>query len=387
MTISLPSDCPQGGRLAAAVWPRIGIVGPLPPPSGGMANQCEQLARLLKAEGAQVELVRSNQPYWPPVVGKVPVFRAVWRLFHFLALLWRALGRVDVLHIFANSGWSWHLVALPAMQLARWRKVAVIVNYRGGQADVFFSYGPRHVLRLLSRATLRVTPSDYLRRVFAKHGLIAQVIPNIIDLSRFGPTDRRRSGIGPHLIVTRNLELIYDISTAIRAFALIRQRLPNALLTVAGTGPERLALEQLVVRLGVKGAVTFSGQIDNKNIVDLYAAADCLLNPSTVDNMPISILEAMASGVPVISTDAGGIPDMVRHGVTALLVPVGDHEAMANQALQLLEDHGMADRLRAAGIAEVQRYGWPNVKPMWQAAYQCASGKGVLPTAISRHCS
>lgn len=354
-------------------WPRIALVGPLPPPSGGMANQCEQLLRLLRAEGVSVELVRTNAPYRPAWIGRVPVLRAGARLLPFLVELWRSIGRAEVVHVFANSGWAWHLLALPAVVMARLRGTAVIVNYRGGLADEFLRTGPRHVKAWLARATLRVTPSAFLLRVFARHGLDAEVIPNIIDLSRFAIASHPVRRDAPHLIVTRNLEPIYDIPTALRAFAQVRLRYPAARLTVAGSGPQRAALLQLAAELGLGEAVHFSGRIDNAQIGALYASADCLLNPTTADNMPISILEALASGVPVVSTNAGGIPDLVQHGVTALLVPVGDHAAMALEALRVLGDDAVASALRRAGLAEVQRFAWPHVKRQWQSAYQRAS--------------
>ena len=356
-----------------STWPRIALVGPLPPPSGGMANQCEQLLRLLRAEGAIVELVRTNAPYRPAWIGRVPVLRAGARLLPFLVALWRSIGRAEVVHVFANSGWAWHLLALPAVVMARLRGTAVIVNYRGGLADEFLSTGPRHVKAWLARATLRVTPSAFLLRVFARHGLDAEVIPNIIDLSRFSVSLNPARRDAPHLIVTRNLEPIYDIPTALRAFAQVRLRYPAARLTVAGSGPQRAALLQLAAELSLSEAVHFSGRIDNAQIGALYASADCLLNPTTADNMPISILEALASGVPVVSTNAGGIPDLVQHGVTALLVPVGDHAAMAHEALRVLDDAAVASALRRAGLAEVQRFAWPHVKRQWQSAYQRAS--------------
>ncbi len=354
-------------------WPRIALVGPLPPPSGGMANQCEQLLRLLRAEGVRVELVRTNAPYRPAWIGRVPVLRAGARLLPFLVELWRSIGRAEVVHVFANSGWAWHLLALPAVVMARLRGTAVIVNYRGGLADEFLRTGPRHVKAWLARATLRVTPSAFLLRVFAEHGLDAEVIPNIIDLSRFAVAAHPGRRDAPHLIVTRNLEPIYDIPTALRAFAQVQLRYPAARLTVAGSGPQRAALLQLAAELGLGEAVHFSGRIDNAQIGALYASADCLLNPTTADNMPISILEALASGVPVVSTNAGGIPDLVQHGVTALLVPVGNHAAMAHEALRVLDDAAVASALRRAGLAEVQRFAWPHVKRQWQSAYQRAS--------------
>ena len=358
--------------------PALCIVGPLPPPSGGMANQCEQLVRLLRAEGLVVELVRTNPPYRPAWVGRLPVLRALCRLLPYFAHLWQAAGRAQVMHVLANSGWAWHLFAAPAILIARLRKTPVIVNYRGGNADSFFASAPRHVLGMLGGVSLRVTPSAFLRRVFSAHGLAAEVIPNIIDLSRFVPAPVRSFADAPHLVVTRNLEPIYDIPTAIRAFAAIRPAFPGARLTVAGSGPELSRLQALVADLGLGDSVFFSGRIDNADIPALYGAADCLLNPTTVDNMPISILEAFASGLPVVSTCAGGIPDFVEHGVSGLLVPIADHQAMTRELLRVLQDTALAAQLRQAGLAEAQHYAWPQVRTKWLDAYcRVGAARGV----------
>lgn len=339
-----------------------------------MANQCEQLLRLLRAEGASVEFVRTNAPYWPTWIEKFRLFRAAVQLVPYMAALWSGIGRAEVVHLFANSGWAWHLLAAPALTLARWRRVPVIVNYRGGLADEFFTSAPRHVLKALASASHRVAPSDFLVRVFAKHGLCADVIPNIIDLSRFAARPLRDVGLEPHFIVTRNLEAVYDVATAVKAFVRVRAQWPGARLTVAGAGPELGALQALVARLGVSDAVHFTGRVANADIAALYASANILLNPSTADNMPISILEAMACGVPVVSTRAGGIPDLVTHEETALLVAVGDHVAMADAALRLLHDTGLAQRLHDAGCQDVLRYAWPSVCGQWQAAYWRVAG-------------
>ena len=354
---------------AANGWPALCLVGPLPPPSGGMANQCEQLLRLLGQEGAVVIQVRTNAAYRPAWVGRVPMLRAVFRLLPYLAALWSGIGRAQVVHVFANSGWAWHLLAWPAVVLARWRGVPLIVNYRGGLADEFLTSAPRWVRSSLASVSLRVVPSRFLLGVFARHGLNAEIIPNIIDLSRFKPRQPAEFGTAPHLIVTRNLEPIYDIGSALRAFEQVRRRFPGARLTVAGTGPDLAMLEELARQLGVAQAVHFAGRIANENIAALYAQADLVLNPSTADNMPISILESLASGVPVVSTDAGGIPDLVQHERSALLVPVGDAPALADAALRVLTDRGLAAALRENGLTEVQRFSWRLVREQWRSAY------------------
>jgi glycosyltransferase involved in cell wall biosynthesis len=362
------------GRADARALPRVAIVGPAPPPSGGMANQCRQLVRLLHAEGVDVAFGRTNAPYRPAWIGGVPVVRATFRLLPYLAALWRVLGRVDVVHVFANSGWAWHLFAAPALTIARIRGVPAIVNYRGGNADVFLASAPRHVMRMLDGAASVIAPSDFLKRVFANHGIAAAIVPNIVDLRRFVARSPRDFGDAPHLVVTRNLEAIYDIPTAIRAFARIRTAFPRARLTVAGTGPERSACERLAAELGLGASVSFPGRIDNDRIAALYASADAMLNPSTVDNMPISILEAFASGVPVVSTNVGGIPDMAVDGETALLVRAHDAEAMAAAALSALGDRALASRLVANGIESARRYDWNVVRDQWYAVYRAASG-------------
>jgi glycosyltransferase involved in cell wall biosynthesis len=172
------------------------------------------------------------------------------------------------------------------------------------------------------------------------------------------------------LIVTRNLEPIYDIPTAIRAIHGVRKVMPGARLTVAGTGPESGRLQALVEELGLQSCVSFSGRIDNADIPGLYASADCMLNPSTVDNMPISILEAFASGVPVVSTAAGGIPDMVEDSVSALLVPISDSLQMGEAALRVLGNVSLAASMRNAGLQAAARYAWPTVREQWLQVYR-----------------
>ena len=352
---------------------RLTIVGPLPPPSGGMANQCKQLVGLLQAEGVQVELVRTNAPYKPAFVGKVPVMRAFARLLPYLLALWRASGRTDVMHVLANSGWSWHLFSAPAIWIARLRGTPVVVNYRGGEAEPFFAAAPRFVHRTLASASALVVPSAFLDGVFRRFGFESRIVPNIINLERFAVARKTTGAHAPHVVVTRNLEPIYDIPTVLAAFAQVRKRLPEARLTVAGSGPELRNLETMAVNLGIAPSVTFAGRIDNENIPALYASADLMINPSTVDNMPNSVLEALASGVPVVSTDVGGVPHIVRDGASALLVPPRDPQAMAAAVMRLLGDAVEAQRLSAAGLELSRNFTWPRVAPSLAAVYSQAA--------------
>lgn len=348
------------GTRAATVPRSIVLVGPLPPPSGGMANQTRQLAQLLASEGCQVTVVQVNAPYRPAWVARLRGMRALFRLFPFVRRLWRGTRGAQLVHVMANSGWAWHFFAAPAIWIAWLRGVPVVINYRGGDADAFFARQFRFIRPTLARAGIVVVPSAFLDSVFAKYGVATSIVPNIVNLDAFRPTDALPEK--PHLLVTRNLEPIYDVGVIIRAFAIVAGRHADAQLTVAGSGPERDMLERTAADLGIAHRVHFTGRVDNTELPALYRAASVVVNASLVDNLPISLLEAMASGVPIATTDVGGIPYVVQHEVTALLVPARDPVAMANAVLRLIEDRPLALRLRAAGVEAARRYAWPNVR-------------------------
>jgi len=360
----------QGIADRSGKFPIIMLVGPLPPPSGGMANQCEQLRNLLHTEGVRVNFVQTNAPYWPAWVSSLPAIRAVFRFLPYLWQVWSTLGRSHVVHLFANSGKAWYLFCMPVIVFAKLRRVPCIVNYRGGEADTFFRAAPAWVRRSLALASTIVAPSAYLAGVFHALGFTVRIIPNIINLERFSPSERKPDGKGVHLIVTRNLEPIYDIPTALRTLAKVVVHYPDAHLTIAGSGPEEARLKELATNLGIADAVAFAGRIPNLEIPSLYASADVVLNPSTVDNMPISILESFASGVPVVSTNAGGIPFIATNGENALLVPIGDDTAMAAAVLTVLENKDLATKFRENGLLAAQAYAWSAIRTLWLDTYR-----------------
>jgi len=353
---------------------RVGLIGPLPPPAGGMANQTRQLAWLLGEAGIEVELVQVNAPYRPAWIERARVVRALFRLVPYLAQLWRCAGRVELMHVMANSGWAWHLCAAPAVWIARLRGTPVVVNYRGGNAAGFLAAQARWVRPTLRAASAVAVPSGFLRAVFARYGVDSEIVPNIVDLARFYPAVHARDASSgrPHFIVTRNLEPLYDIDTALEAFALLRAELPGARLSIAGSGPLRESLERRCAALRIADAVTFTGRLDPEGMAALYRDADVMLNPSRVDNMPNSLLEAFASGVPVVSTNVGGIPYFVEDGKTALLVPPRDPAAMAQAALRLVRDPLFAVALRTNALWVTSAYTWPSVRARLFEVYAAA---------------
>jgi glycosyltransferase involved in cell wall biosynthesis len=352
----------------AASRVRVAIVGPLPPPSGGIANQTLQLARLLVGDGLVVETVQVNAPYSPRWVAAVPVIRAAFRLVPYVGRLWRAAGRNNLFHVMANSGWSWHLFAAPAIWVAHFRGVRVVVNYRGGEAETFLRRSAALVRFSMRRTAALVVPSGFLRQVFSRFGMDARIVPNIVDLAKFHPAAVGPAGI--HIVIARNLEPLYDIGTGLRAMALLVRRYPDARMSIAGSGPERDRLVRLADELGIRSRVNFTGKLDSGEMAELYRSATISLNTALADNMPNSVLEALASGLPVVSTNVGGVPYLVEHDKTAVLVQPGDAAGMAEAMACVIEDRALRGRLVRNGLDFVGGFTWQAVGALWLRTYR-----------------
>ncbi|MCW5661946.1 MAG: glycosyltransferase [Burkholderiaceae bacterium] len=345
-----------------------------------MAMQTAQLAELLRAADSVVEVVPNNCPYRPAWVARWPGFRALFRLMPYFLALWRMAGRSDLIHLMANSGWSWHLFAVPAIWIGWLRRVPVVVNYRGGEASGFLASCAGLVRFSMRRASKLVVPSGYLQEIFAEYGMSSDILPNVVDLTRFRPSDAWPPP-DPVLLVARNLEPLYDNASALRAFARVRERWPKAMLIIAGTGPQANELRDLADELGLAGTVSFVGRLDRDAMAALLRGASVALNPSLADNMPNSVLEALASGIPVVSTAVGGVPYMVENGRTALLVPPRDDKAMGDAVMRLLADGALARRLAAAGLQSVRGNAWDQVAPKLAALYRSVLGSRLQGAA------
>jgi glycosyltransferase involved in cell wall biosynthesis len=330
---------------------------------GGQGVQAQALVDALRNDGYPVVFVPINPRFPRPLrwVRRVRVLRTLLNQALYLPSLWR-LVKADVVHVFSASFWSFLLAPVPAMLAARLFGARVVLHYHSGEAAEHLERWGVLVHPWLRLAHVVVVPSDYLAAVFADHGVDARVIRNVVDLTRFAYRDR--APLQPHLVSTRNLEPYYRVDVVIDAFARVRAEAPGATLTVAGYGSEEACL-----RRQAGDGVTFVGTIDPQAMPALLRDADIFVNASVVDNQPVSILEAFASGLPVVSTPTGDIAAMVRHDETGVIVPVLDSDALAAAVLGLLREPARAARLAQRAHDEIARYTWPAVREQWAAAY------------------
>ncbi len=341
----------QGSHRAVA------IVGPIPPPYGGMALQCGALRDNLLREGVYAMIIPANPPLFLGLA-KVRLLRTFLQTLVYLCRLVRVIPQVSVVHILAASYFYFFARVAPAVLLSRLLGRRVIVNYRGGEAFRFLSkYGrlARPVLRLASFITV---PSRYLEKCFLEQGFACAIVANPIDLLRF--KFRSREQLRPRLVVTRNLEPMYNVEMALRAFAIVKRAYKNCRIDIVGTGSEESKLKTWVEDNRLD-SVFFHGAVRNDKMPTYLDEADILLNPTNVDNLPMSLIEAFASGLPVVSTQVGGIPDLVGEE-TALLVEAGNYREMADKILGLLENPVLAKNLIMSGKRLSENFSWDRIR-------------------------
>jgi glycosyltransferase involved in cell wall biosynthesis len=344
---------------------RVLLIAPSMDILGGQAVQAERLlARLGQEPSLQMGFLALS-PTLPSPLRSIKYLRTIAAfLLYNSRLFWRA-PRYDVFHIFSAGLWSYTLWTIPALVAAKLYGKKALVNYRDGQCEQHLREFPT-AMPTIRMADMLISPSGYLVDVFARHGLQARSIFNIMDFSRFQYRQRRK--LRPVFMTNRILEPLYNVGCILRAFVIIQERYPEASLTIAHDGPSRPGLEKMARELKLRNT-RFIGRVPHDQVASLYESAELYLTTPNVDCMPGSILECFASGVPVVATNAGGIPYIAENERTALLVDINDHQALAERVFRLLEDEELVVRLTTNAREEVKRYEWSCVRDQWVAVY------------------
>lgn len=236
-------------------------------------------------------------------------------------------------------------------------------------------------------------PSQFLKRVAREDlGLpdekAIEVLPNFVDTDHFRPAERRRrevlarlfnggsTPVGPDervLVHVSNFRPVKRVGDAVQAFHRIQQRRPARLLLV-GDGPERGEVAAMVRALDLSRQVCFLGAM--VEFSELIRHADLFMLPSETESFGLAALEALASGVPVVASDVGGLPEVIKNGVTGRLTPVGDVDAMADAAVELLADEATHHRTaQAARTDAVDRFALPAALDRYEAYYRRLLGE------------
>jgi glycosyltransferase involved in cell wall biosynthesis len=380
-----PAIRARADTAAAAERIRVLVVGPSLDILGG---QSVQASRLLERFQNSAEVTVHFLPVNPrfgngfELLRRIKYLRTLVTSVIYGVSLLRRVRDYDIVHAFSASYWSYLVAPLPALLVARLFGKKAILNYHSGEAGDHLARSPFAIASMRRLADRIVVPSEYLVTVFRRFGLSANAIANFVDLDAF--PYRKRECPRPVFLSNRNFEKHYNVACTLEAFALIQHEVPDARLLIAGDGPERPALEAKARDLDLRH-VEFLGRLPVEQMCRLYGVADVYLNSPDIDNMPISIIEAYAAGLPVVTTNAGGIPYIVRNEETGLMVPRGDAAGMARAAIRLLREPALAPRISTAARLECERrYVWQTVEPEWNLVYHQVFGQTTSTNTAAR---
>jgi glycosyltransferase involved in cell wall biosynthesis len=348
---------------------RVLLVAPSLAIMGGQAVQADLLLRNLRNEGVAVDLLPINPAPWGRLkeFTRIKYVRTLIVSILYIGSLLLKIPHYDVIHIFSASYFSFILAPAPALLIAKMYGKKTILNYRSGEAADHFSRSGKRIFWIIRKADKIVVPSGYLVGIFSGFGFQAEAISNISDFSSFHY--RERTTIRPKILVPRNLEPLYDIETAIRAFVIVKAKYSDATLTITGSGSDEQRLKTLARDLGVADVV-FTGRVERTAMPQLFDAADIFLNSSVIDNMPVAIIEAFYAGLPVVTTNAGGIPFIVYNRRNGILAQMGDAKGLAAAVCKVTEDAELRRTIIAGGRADAQKCSWEQVKLQWARTYR-----------------
>ena len=330
---------------------------------GHTVKVCEELASRLRAGG------------WPILTASDRLSPAA-RLADMTATVWRERRRYEVAHVDVFSGRAFLWAEAAAYSLHACGKPFAL-TLRGGALPEFAQRNPGRVRRLFGLAAAVTTPSAYLGEAFRASRPDILEIPNAIQTDLY-PRGERASQ-ETRLIWMRAFHEIYNPVLAIETLAELRRDYPGVTLTMVGPDKgdgSRQRTAAATARLGLEGVVAFTNGISKQAVPGRLGQADVFLNTSNVDNTPVSVIEAMAAGLCIVSTRIGGIPDLLEHEQNALLVPTGDARAMAAAVGRILREPGLAARLSRNARQKAQAFDWSAVLPRWE---RLLDGLGEAP--------
>lgn len=342
--------------------PGILLIGNFLSATRGTRGVCEDLADDLKAAG------------WPVITTSSRPGRLA-RLIDFLSTVWRQRKRYKIAQVDVYSGLSflWAEWVCWALRIAG--KPYVLTLHGGNLPSFSKRYGKR-IQCLLGSACAVTTPSDYLFAQMRAYRSDLVRLPNSLKLSKY--PCRYRDHPEPNLVWLRAFHDIYNPSLAVKVVSLLIKDFASVRLFMVGPDKRDGSLESaknLAIKLGILDRIMLTGAVPKSTTPQWLNRGDILLNTPRIDNTPVSILEAMACGLCIVSTNVGGIPYLLEDEGDALLVPTDDEAAMANAIRRFLADGGLAERLSKNARRKAEQCDWSAILPQWEQLFMDVAGR------------
>lgn len=314
------------------------------------------LSNLLKSEGYSVKTASSLKN----------------QFFRVLSMLWAIIKyrrKIDFVLIDTYSTKNFYY-ALITSQLCRLLKLKYIPILHGGNLPSRIDKSQSLSKLIFANSFRNVAVSNYLKHEFDKRGFDTVFIPNVLEIKNYPFLERGIST--PKLLYVRAFASIYNPEMAIKVLNQLKKEYPET--TLCMVGPEKddslKSCKALVETLGLENSVEFTGMLPKKEWHKKSEGYNIFINTTNIDNAPVSVMEAMALGLPIVSTNAGGMPFLIENNKTGILIEKNDIKAMVKAIDLLCKNKKTARSLANNARKQAEKYNWSNVKQLWHDILQ-----------------
>jgi glycosyltransferase involved in cell wall biosynthesis len=317
---------------------------------GNTATSIDTLGKLLEDEGFKVYYASSKK-------------NKTLRLFDMILTCLQKVNKVDYVFIDVYSTQNFWF-ALITSQICRIFNCKYIAKLHGGNLPNRLEKNP-YLSDLIFKNAYKITaPSEYLMSFFTeKYSSNLIYIPNTIEIENYNFLNRKIDC--PKLLWVRSLATIYNPKMAIQVFSEIKKEYPNAILTMVGPDKNNLLESLISYSTDLNVEVNFTGLLSKEEWITLSESYNIFINTTHFDNTPVSLIEAMALGLPVISTNVGGIPYLIDNNLNGLLVDDDNVEQMVDAIKKITNDTLLKDKIALNARKKVEKFNWDIVKKEW----------------------
>jgi glycosyltransferase involved in cell wall biosynthesis len=326
---------------------KVALIAPFPPPSAGMTVLASTLKDSLENHDVSVAKINTIGPV-PTLLKKIGIGKIYQHLSFYMNC--KNIIKNDIAIMISSSGGSFYLKIIPVLFLSMILGKKVILDFVGGG---MLNKLHRINVLLLKMFDNILVPTSIFETAFKERGINCSVFPHIIDIDRFSA--RKDSYEKITFLSAKGLFDYSSVDDLIKAFAIIKKDYPTAEFLIAGEGPEKENLQILITKLGLKD-IKFIGNVSYEEMPSLFQAATIFLHGTKIESFGIALVEAMSSGTPIISTNVGGIPDIIDDNTNGFLVDHGDYSTMAEKIILLLNDKELYQRISKNGISQSRKY-------------------------------
>lgn len=311
------------------------------------------LTKLLKTEGYNLQLCSSKK-------------NQLFRLFDMLWNVVKNRNKIEYVLIDTYSTKNFYY-AFATSQLARFFNLKYIPILHGGNLPNRLLKSPVLSSYIFKNSYKNIAPSNYLKIAFEAKGYNTLLIPNILEIEKY--QFKKRITFKPHLLYVRAFSKLYNPMLAVHVLAKLIESFPTAKLCMVGPDKDGSLNEckTLAKSLGIEASLEFLGLLSKSEWHKLSEEYDIFINTTNFDNTPVSVMEAMALGLPVVSTNVGGIPYLIDNNKTGMLIPPNDVDSMASVIKVLLDDIDKLKELSSSARNIVEQFDWSIVKHQWKA--------------------